>query len=351
MSLARNVSLDNGSPFSAVLPSSQGTHERRKRKRRTFCVCTCFGLSLIAATATLIVVLGIRLTRGSYGGTMDMYPGATRLLRLSRTYCQGVIVSKNTTQANISLYSVNATPFPVVVNETVSTIQAAVLRPSEMRQWRFYVYKGMQLHVHVQTKTDGNKGSGVGFFEIHGSGNYTAWRRTSCLPRTSCHGVSYHRFNASISISQEENLYIVVQNNRTLGSVVLNMTFNIGLVTFSPSEHGQSSLRNCSTSSQTNSCSISIPMDSSHQTTQTALMTASIPPSHTWTEPIVVQWSCVPRVWVYVLVSLPATIFLFVAILALAIHCCLVQRRTGRSIPLPQLLGDASELDDELHGL
>ena len=327
MSLA-SLRPENGNPFSTVLPSSLGTHERRKRKRRTCCVCMCLACSLIAVAVTLVVLLGIRFTQGNYGGTLEMYPGDTRLVRVPTSYCQSVIVSEQSSRAAVGLFSVNSTP-PLVPLASVTNTVSSQLSPRDLKTWRYHVYPG--------TSVVARRSGPGGFYEIHGISNYSNWV-ASCSKNSSasCPGVRCHSSQANISIRREEFVYIAVRNNIT-SSVQLNMSITLHLVGYKP----RPSSSNCTTA-YTGSCSIPV--------SGTALISVSITNS-SWTSPVLVQWSCLQRVWMYVLLSMPAAIALLVAILALIIHCCSMARRRSSNVPLQQLLGDASELDDDLHGL
>lgn len=278
-----------------------------------------------------------------------MYPGDTRLVRVSGTYCHGVVATEKSTEFDVQVYGLASTPPLTRLNKKVTTRWTGELGRNEQKEHRFHVYRGMNVLVV----------SSIGFYEIHGQASFNTWMacKDTCLPSPA---VVYHPWalpsaNSNITIQKEEDLYIVVLNNQSTSvfnnqSSVIQVTviITLDLVEYTPTDPGQSSLPNCSTSAEAYSCSISLPGMSS----QKALISATIPDSRTWNETALVNWSCQSRVWVYIVICLPALLFLLAAIVILCIHwCSIFISRKRNAIPLPQLLGDASELDDELHGL
>ena len=301
------------------------------RRRRTTWV-------VLSVVFTIVMVVSA-VTTLRYTATSDytadddfLYaPTDTRIIPVSSTFCQGLELSVDDFLGSYtaSLSMLNSRP-SLTGNETFSVHDDYISSNNDYSHYYYYMYPGSNFSLSVCI-SDGS-GSGT-FYLIKGHKNFERWVNNDYVSPTmdsftidaSCSDTTNN--TGSYHIQKEDYYYLVYKR-------YLDMQFDI-LMTFYRTRYEVTSNASISEScsvfaSYGDSCSISVPLSS-----KTAFLVLS-PLAGTeidWTSGIDLDTTCVPRIWVYVLIAVSSFIGLvaLVVLVPLVLICVVVKYKKKRN--------------------
>ena len=279
----------------------------------------------------VIVAISVRYTGDENASSSVPYyaPGDTMLLSYSSSFCESLTLT-DASAVRATLYVLNKKPplsgfnsFDVSINQTINR--------DEYSHWMYYLYPGSNLTLDACVVSQS-----LTFYVVRGQSNFEDWEdyprsgysEESVVISTLCKDGKLNRrfyFN-----KRADNYYFPFDNFGTVSSTLA------GALHFERPEYNitdeRTIVKRCEAGGTlSSSCSIDIPLSSSYY----VLLVVDPPQDGDWSKNINIDWSCNPRVWLYVVVVLTPLLFSVLCIVVIAIACwCVKTRRWKRYQPL-----------------
>ena len=295
---------------------------------------------MILIIVTTILAVGLSLYAPSSGNT-DSTGKYTLTDKVIRTYdsnfCQGLSTESTNVpdnrQSNATLYLLRGLPPLTDVENFNVTKTAGFKSEGDHLNWNFYLNEGSNVTIKACYETDSDGKSGIDFFLIRGSSNFSKWIDDSCdsdtfvlqhsLFSTTCTTIPYRVVDSG--------KYYFALYAYSYFSVLLSVDFQFQRTVYHIPPDTVAQQCTIPLNGQA-TCSVDVPLSSDY----TALLSlnASLPVNYG--DGADVRISCQPRVWLYAVIVLCAVVPV-VIIVTLVIACVCVKARKGKEKYSPLL--------------
>ena len=310
-------------------------------RRRRFYHGWGWGIGVFSAVAFIIllsVVLSIRYsdnkdTTGNYA------PGDTRLLSFFSTFCEGITVS----DSNATLYLLRETPPLSGPVNNLTASPPTVIEADTYHYLKFHIYSGSKLGMEYCLFSTTAKTPTM-FYLIKGSDSWNEWAddgssshsRVSFSINNICssagRGLTYN-----YTFTSTDYYYFAFDNTYYTKESRINATLFLQRREYVV--NNSSVVDSCSIFGD--SCTVSVPYKSSYK----ALLSVSNTPAAE--ENTNVNWSCKPRVWIYVVIVIIPLLFVVATLVFVCVLVIVCARRKRRAAQGYSAVSSATETQSD----
>ena len=288
-----------------------------------------FDLIIIAT-----VIMSIRFSGNRLDTKNDYAPGDTRIVSHSSIFCQSLTL-RDTSSTAATLYLLREKP-QLTGHDNFTNPERYSIAPGDENHLYYYLYPGSQFSVSTCLTKSGTVAS---FYLIKGTGNFSSWSDDtssdyalhSFYITSVC---SQGKTNYSYSFSSEDQYYFVLYNPSSSSTVRIHATFVFDRVLYQPINGTIADSCQAGGSGQPlwgqPSCKLSVPYLSSYTALIVVDSANTIPE-----EDIPIHTSCGTRVWVYVMIGVVPTLFLFLCFIGIRILLQRYHQKAYKSLDNP----------------
>ena len=283
---------------------------------------------------TFIILLSVSLSvrYHDYDSNSDnaFAAGDTRILSYSSSFCDGLTL---TGDDSATLYLLRSTPPLSGPTNTFSAKFDSGNPPDSYKYLYYYLYPGSKMEMTYCLKGSSGSTGSLTFALIKGKSNFNDWEDDL----SSSHTVKQFTVNNSCSSPKSfyhnftsEDTYYFVFDNLGLNIISLDATLVLDRTEYLPNE--VSVYDSCDISFLVDDCSVSVPYQSDYVALLEVSSQSVVGPDSN----LYYNWSCNPRVWIYVLIVLLPLLFVVVTTLVVLTICIIyVRKRSQKYTTLP----------------
>jgi len=261
---------------------------------------------VVSIVISAVALSGV-IVRHNRGGSLSLDPTDTRLVSLSRPFCQtlNIRVSRGSDDGYIvSLYSLSSPP-TLTGRETFSMVNKEPgLSPPPT--YRYYLHEKSNFTVSACIKNPKDLDPLMAYYIIKGNNSYSLWKKNKA------HHFEYRRNITSLcasgntthsyTVQSEDAYYLVFYSYYTFGSAVnISMYFERTRYEVSNGTVRQECRVTSSTPPELpTSCGVGLPLSG------TSNLLAVEPEGYTdrWTDTVSLNFNCSARIWMYAIICL-----------------------------------------------
>ena len=258
--------------------------------------------------------------KGGYSSKTYFAPGDTRTFSYSSRYCQKLKLM-DSSNVSATLYLLRNKP-PLINNDSFTVnISRPKLNPGDYSYWYYYLYPGSNFSMKYCLESSPTQP--IKFFLIRKQSKFESWEdnpsskyavRTTDIQNSCQDGKKSLVYNFT---SSAEEYYFVFDNPGKSSSVLAaSLYFERKLYNVSP----DNIVHHCQVdpSFGSSTCTVDVPYNSHY----TALIVVDASQQTDYESNLDIDWSCEPRVWVYVIIVVIPFVFLVFCVSTTLIFCC-----------------------------